>query len=496
MKDVKTRIFLVLLVIFYFATRLVNLKIIPIFTDEAIYSFWAQVALHDPANRFISLEDGKQPLFIWLAAISQKFVADPLVASRLVSVFAGFGSLIGIYLLAKELFDKKTAILASFLYIVLPFTLLYDRMALFDSLLTMLGIYAVFFTFKMVKDPRLDTAILNGFAIGLAMITKSSGNFFLYLLPFSLIFANFKQKKIAQFFAKWIALSAVAVFISLVIYNSLRLSPLFYIIARKNLEFIRAYPEVIKNPFEYLVPNFKAIVGWVITYVQLPVFILFIAGIIYAFIKRNIAAIYLLILVLIPFTAELIFNKVLYPRFVLFYFPYIILIIAYFAASIINDQKRLQNISIIVLSLALLMPAVTSFRLLSAPTLAKIPKNDSAQYLNDWPAGYGISEVVDYLKQESKGQDVYVGTEGTFGLLPYALNIYFFNKNNVHIYSYWPVDVDKLPDQILDFAKKGNKTYLIYYQTRKEITNPNLRLIARYQQGVGDSYMRLYQVIP
>ena len=142
------------------------------------------------------------------------------------------------------------------------------------------------------------------------------------------------------------------------------------------------------------------------------------------------------------------------------------------------------------------MPAVTSFRLLSAPTLAKIPKNDSAQYLNDWPAGYGISEVVDYLKQESKGQDVYVGTEGTFGLLPYALNIYFFNKNNVHIYSYWPLDVDKLPDQILDFAQKGNKTYLIYYQTRKEITNPNLRLIARYQQGVGDSYMRLYQVIP
>ena len=109
MKDVKTRIFLVLFVIFYFATRLVNLKIIPIFTDEAIYSFWAQVALHDPANRFISLEDGKQPLFIWLAAISQKFVADPLVASRLVSVFAGFGSLIGIYLLTKELFDSLGA---------------------------------------------------------------------------------------------------------------------------------------------------------------------------------------------------------------------------------------------------------------------------------------------------------------------------------------------------------------------------------------------------
>src|SRR3989344_7318033 len=91
-----------LAVIFYFFTRLVNLKIIPIFTDEAIYSRWAQVALHDPANRFMSLEDGKQPLFIWLAAIFQKFISDPLVAGRLVSVLAGFGSTVGIYLLAKD----------------------------------------------------------------------------------------------------------------------------------------------------------------------------------------------------------------------------------------------------------------------------------------------------------------------------------------------------------------------------------------------------------
>src|SRR3989304_9509570 len=91
----------------YLLTRLLNLKIIPIFTDEAIYLNWTQVALNDPAHRFISLEDGKQPLFIWFAAILQKFISDPLIASRLVSVFAGFGSIIGIYLLAKELFSEK-----------------------------------------------------------------------------------------------------------------------------------------------------------------------------------------------------------------------------------------------------------------------------------------------------------------------------------------------------------------------------------------------------
>src|SRR3989338_4724321 len=101
--------------VLYFATRLINLKIVPIFTDEAIYTYWAQVALHDPANRFISLEDGKQPLFIWLAAVAQKFVNDPLVASRLISVLSGFGSLVGIYLIARNLFGEKVAKLATFL---------------------------------------------------------------------------------------------------------------------------------------------------------------------------------------------------------------------------------------------------------------------------------------------------------------------------------------------------------------------------------------------
>ncbi len=195
-----TKYFWFFAIILYFLTRLVNLKIIPIFTDEAIYTYWAQVALNDPAQRFISLEDGKQPLFIWLSAIYQKFISDPLIASRLVSVTAGLGSLLGIHLLAKELFNKKVAVLSSLLYIILPFTLLYDRMALFDSLLTMFGIYAVLLSIRMAKNPRLDTALLNGFAIGLAMITKSSGVFFLYLIPFSLILFNFEKKKFTKTF--------------------------------------------------------------------------------------------------------------------------------------------------------------------------------------------------------------------------------------------------------------------------------------------------------
>src|SRR3990167_5031367 len=132
-----------LIIIAFFITRLINIGVIPIFTDEAIYTYWAKVALNDPAHRFISLEDGKQPLFIWIAAVMQNFISEPIVATRLVSFLSGLASTIGIFLLSKELFNNLTklnqhrvAAFSSLLYVVLPFTLLYDRLALYDSLLT------------------------------------------------------------------------------------------------------------------------------------------------------------------------------------------------------------------------------------------------------------------------------------------------------------------------------------------------------------------------
>lgn len=484
-----------LLTIFYFVTRTVNFKIIPIFTDEAIYTYWAQIALNDPVNRFISLEDGKQPLFIWLAAISQHFIRDPLVATRLVSVLSGFGSLIGIYLLTKELFEKRAALIASFLYIVLPFTLLYDRMALFDSLLTMLGIYAVLFTVKLVKDPKLDNALLAGTAIGFAKITKSSGNFFQYLLPFSLLLFNFKGKKCFQVLVKWFGFVSIAVVLASVIYNSLRVSGYFYIIERKNYEFIRTFQEVIDDPFMHFFSNSQSLISWVITYLGLPLFVFYLVSVVFFLKRRDLKFVYLQILILAPFLAEAIFNKILYPRFILFYFPYIIISTSALTAAFLERFKRYRTAIFALSFLILLIPLITSYKLLTNPAQARIPKSDSDQYFNDWPSGYGVEEVVDFIRKESNHEDVYVGTEGTFGLLPFALNVYFYDDNKVHVYSYWPVDPNILPEQILELAK-NHKTYFIFYQSQKETNNPRLNLISKYQKGIGTSYMRLFGVLP
>lgn len=503
--------FLLFSIIFYFATRLFNLGIIPIFTDEAIYSYWAQVALHDPANRFISLEDGKQPLFVWLAALMQKFIGDPLVATRLVSVFAGFGSILGIYLMAKELLGEKIARLSVILYIILPFTLLYDRLGIFDSLLTMLGIYATFFSIKLAKNPKIENAIYCGVSIGLALINKSSGIFFLYLMPVSLIFFNFERKNLPARFLKWVGSFVIAIIISQLFYNLLRLSPLFYLIDRKNHEFIRTFSEVIEmfgSPLLNLFSNVNTIISWLVSY-NGPILVIFAAAaMIFGFIRRNWSLIFLTFYVITPFLAEVVFNKVFYPRFALFYFPYVIILISYMIinlienirfAHVISDRnyKKYQKYIWVLMAAALILPIYSSFKLLTDPPNSKISNADKEQYLNNWPAGYGVSQIVDILKEDvKKGEKVTVGTEGTFGLLPYALQIYFYSESNIQITGYWPVR--DIPMQILESAK-DRKTYFVFNESQNlsdSPNNPRLRFVGKYQKGTSQSFMRLYEILP
>src|SRR5579864_961688 len=84
------------IIVLYFFLRLFDILSLPIFTDEAIYIRWSQIASNDASWRFISLTDGKQPMYVWIAMLILKVIKDPLLAGRLVSVGAGFLSTIGI----------------------------------------------------------------------------------------------------------------------------------------------------------------------------------------------------------------------------------------------------------------------------------------------------------------------------------------------------------------------------------------------------------------
>lgn len=496
----RTIIIGVLLVATYLFSRLLFLTKLPIFTDEAIYIRWGQIALQDSAQRFISLEDGKQPLFIWLMLPALHFIKDPLVAGRFVSVLAGFASLVGLVVLTRKLFGEKIAWWCGFIYVISPFFVLYDRLALYDSLTTAIMIWSLFLAILLSQTVHLDVALLLGMAIGMGLLTKSSAQFSLYLLPTTLfIFDWSNPKRIVKLF-RWISLAGISTFMALMMQTILRLSPLNYMVGLKNLTFIVSYKEFFADPLSRLVGNLRGLVPWLVGYLTIPMVLLLAVGLFTGntnkfFMKKLLFFCWFFV----PFFALAAFGIVLYPRFMLFMAAPLLVLMAFGLDQIwqmLKSRFKRASVTIFAVSSVLFFaqPAFVSSKIIFDPINAPIPTVDRNQLMDDWPSGYGIPEVVSYLREQGKSQRIFVGTEGTFGLTPFALEIYLKNEKNIEIKGYWPISNGI--KELKNVANTGELTFLLLKDTQVPDTEWPVQLIAKYQKGHGNVYSGLYLVTP
>jgi len=474
-----------------FITRVVNLLAIPIFTDEAIYIRWAQIGLADPAHRYIALTDGKQPLLTWLMYPMLKIFSDPLFAGRFVSVLSGTIAAVGIYFVARKLFDRKVALFSVLLYIISPFFLLYDRLALMDSLLAALGVWSLYLEIVLVTSLRLDAALILGITIGLGTLTKSSAFFYLYLIPASLLLFNFKAKHKLNSLLKWLGLSTVSLVIAQLMYNSLRLSPWFYLIRQKNYTFILTVTEFLKSPFALFISNLKGLTEFLFAYLTLPIDIVLIIVLIWSFIQKDKRIAYLFIWFLVPFLSLAAFGKVVFPRFLLFMTVPLLIIVGWGVTTLTNFALKRVKILLLLLPLIFAYPLYQSYLIIFSPVTSAIPQTDRNQLLDDWPSGYGVKEVVNYISEKANGGKVVLGTEGTFGLNPAVYEIYLGRNKNVEIHGYWPVG--EVPKELLEASAKY-PTYLVFKDKQEIPAEWPLTLVAKYKRGGGNTYLLLYQV--
>jgi 4-amino-4-deoxy-L-arabinose transferase-like glycosyltransferase len=492
----------IFLVLAYFILRLLFLGKMPIFTDEAIYVRWAQIALQDASWRFISLTDGKQPMYVWAAMILIKFIQDPLIAGRLVSVGMGFLTMIGIFFLSYELFKNRiTAFLTSILYVFFPFAVVLDRMAIYDSMVAAFYVWALYFSVLLVRKVRLDLAFILGFIIGGGILTKSSNFFSIYLLPFLLILFNFKQKNLPKKLVTFILLAIISTAIGYGFYNMLRLSPLFEMIATKNATFVYPFSEWVMHPLTFFVGNFLGLSHWLLQYLTVFYISLIIISLIFInrFFKEKLL---LVIYFVLPFMALALFGKVIYPRFI-FLMSLMLLPLAAWGLNYLIEfvQKKAYFklpkyvYSTVIVCIFIFYPMFISLQVSLNPINAPIADADSAQYLNGWASGWGVKESVDFFKNQAKDKKIFIATEGTFGLMPESLEIYLIKNPNIKIKGYWPIDT--FPKEVLEQAKSKN-TYFVFYQPVNQVIPADypLKLVFKVRQGLGDSYYRVYKVVP
>lgn len=477
----------------YFLTRLQNLTSIPVFCDEAIYIRWAQIIRNVETLRFIPLTDGKQPLFMWLLAFGPiQFIADPLVAGRLLTVFFGWITLLALFIstclvtnfdhqaktpitfLLSSINQKySVGLIATIIYIFLPFTFFFDRLATPDNLLSSFITISFLLTLLLSKFPRLDLSLILGGVLGLAWLTKSPAIYYLALSFATFILINYRQPKKLIY-------PIISILISFTFYNTLRLGPQFHMIALRNQDYVWPLSRLFKTPLDPLRPHLIAAINTFIRFIGWPLVLLSLLGIFIKKVKTKKQHIILWSWLLLPFIATVSLAKVFTARYILFVIPFLVILLAI-------ALKKLPSGLII---LALLINIIFIKNLSQKPFDLQLPSTETG-YLEGWTSGWGIKQAADYLKSQAKTANVIVGTEGRFGTLPDGLQVYTDGTSQLTVIG-MGLGFTTVPPQLVEAKNYGDQVYLLINRSRLTIPDHNsFTIVKQYPKPDGDQLLLL-----
>lgn len=477
----------ILLICAYFLTRLFHLTSFPIFVDEAIYSRWSQIALHDASWRFISLTDGKQPLFVWASMATLKVFTDPLFATRFTSVISGFLTLLGLLYSGHLLKNKKLGFFAATLSIFTPFLFFYDRFAVMESMLTAGGIWLFNLGIILCSSLALDAALILGLSGGLALLIKSPALIYLLLIPLSYPFIS-QNKLISGKTLRFGLLFLLSFGLAAVIYNIQRLSPWMHMISAKNADFVVSPLTMLKDhPFR-IWQNFADANIWLWSYLTPPLYLATALG--FILLLQSSWRQFMLLSAWFwgPLVATITTAMLFRPRYIVFIVPYALV----FAAYPLTKLKK--SLLILVTPFFLILPLRFFSLAYFEPLRTPLVRADW-DYTSGWAAGSGVKEIAAYLTDLGKNSDVplAVYTEGTFGLLPHGLELYTYGAKNLAITGLYPLD-GMPPSQVLASAQSGIPTYFITNNTQVTQLPDSLIPVLNYAKADG-SQIRLFRVI-
>ena len=475
-----------LLIVGYLSSRLQNLATLPIFGDEAIYVRWAQLIKNVPSLFFVPLSDGKQPLFMWLNALTLRLFSDPLFSGRLISVISGLAILLLLHHFLTLYFSRSVANIASLIYLTLPFSFFFDRMALADNLLSFFGLLSLYFSLNLAKKPQFKTAVYLGLVLGLSWLTKSPAVYFISLSVITFLGFNFAN-------LKKIYLVLFSGLIAFFLYNLLRLSPEFHLLASRNRDYILSLSEFLSHPLYPFLPHLRDLIDIYHHYISLPLILLASAGLFISLAKKSSFPRHLLIVFfwwLAPTLVNCALGKTFTSRYLLYTLPPLIIIV-----SFTTDKLLLLNSRLKLLFVLSLIPNILWLRQIStSPFTTFIPKTESG-YLHHWTSGWGIKEASVYLKSRAKEVNVIVGTEGFFGTLPNGLQIYTDGVKQLTVIG-TGIDIHQIPEQLVDAKNYGDEVYLLFNRSRLKLIPDDLaslKLVTSYPKPYGDQLL-FYQL--
>lgn len=428
-----------------FVVRIVNLLALPLFCDEAIVMRWSQFLLNMPSKdlRLFMSTNGHLPFLTWLWAISLKFFSEPLFAGRIIGVVSGTLSTLGVYLICARLYSRKAAAVAAVLYIFVPETFFNDRMAYFDTLITMFGVYillfsVLFFYGKKEKYPLFFLGL--GINMGLAALTKLPA---VLLFPFPLIIWFFFRDGFSWTKLAWIVPSFAFPAASYIWLSSY---PAWSISVDMGRSFSYSFMELFSLPVHQWINNASSFWVNLLAYLTLPLMVIALYGIyrLKYMDKRDFS---LFVCFLLPMAYFLFFCKgwirfrylmLAFPPLLIYLGPIVVELSEKIYSFVSDKMKWLKasqgrTLVLVILCIVLLLPSLRfDYYLLTDPFKAAFDPVDKEPYFQMWSSGYGFNQIVDFFKNEArKGVIVVIVAHPDIGVLSSGLITYLNNQSNI-----------------------------------------------------------------
>jgi len=176
-KKHKESLLLVLILVLAFFLRFWRLGSIPpgLYPDIAANGTDAIRAIQTHHFQvFYLTNNGREGLFINLIALSFLIFGVSVWSIKIVSALFGFFTVLGTYLLGKELFNKKVALFSSFFIAVSFWHVNFSRMGFRAIVLPFVLVYSFYFFFRGIRKNSWFDFILGGLFFGLGFHTYIS----------------------------------------------------------------------------------------------------------------------------------------------------------------------------------------------------------------------------------------------------------------------------------------------------------------------------------
>jgi 4-amino-4-deoxy-L-arabinose transferase-like glycosyltransferase len=384
---------------------------------------------------------------MWLFGISQHLIPNPFFAARLVSVILGFLSMTGVFMIGKRYVSLRVAVLAAFLYIIVPVFSFYDRQALMESAVGAVGIWALWFALQFWKTTHVHDAVYEGLILGVGFFIKSSSVIFLFVFFGISCWLAIRKK---QFSFRPISYGAFA-FLGTI--SLMLLQPKFWQTLGTNTRYGFGFWDVLHFPIVNWVGNIvgNSEIGFL--FLTPAVFLAAVLGFIILLRRGSREQKLLSCWIIGLLVLQTLLIRSTSQRYLVSYLPPLTLV-ASFAVFYVSSRWEIPSLHqvgrvLIICFVPLLITLLQVFSPIMYFNLFSFSRFSEGSYVSGWTSGFGVSEAIRYIEAVSKKQQrIFVG-ESLYTGTPESAVMVWFEKNRKVTVGY--LDRRILGDQVDSF---------------------------------------------